>query len=189
MIQRASALVKNLKPEWDKAIFSTNDQTKTSNEYFLSSGDKIRVFMEEDEETAKGEVSIHQDATFLYTDPISVTGFWFAMQDATLQNGCLWALPSGHRLGLASRFHRKGEETDFEYFEGTPIPRTGYIPLEVSEGTLVLLYGLLPHYSEANLSSKTREAYAIHMIERDAFYPNDNWLQRGVKLPLKGFEN
>ena len=36
-----------------------------------------------------GEVGCHQDATFLYTDPITVTGFWFAIEDATLENGCL----------------------------------------------------------------------------------------------------
>ena len=38
-----------------------------------------------------GEVRCHQDATFLYTDPVTVTGFWFAIQDATIDNGCLWA--------------------------------------------------------------------------------------------------
>jgi phytanoyl-CoA hydroxylase len=37
-----------------------------------------------------GEVGCHQDATFLYTDPVTVTGFWFALEDATLDNGCLW---------------------------------------------------------------------------------------------------
>jgi phytanoyl-CoA hydroxylase len=50
-----------------------------------------------------GEVGCHQDATFLYTDPITVTGFWFAIEDATLENGCLWAAPGGHReAGSAS---------------------------------------------------------------------------------------
>ena len=38
-----------------------------------------------------GEVGCHQDATFLYTDPMTVTGFWFAIEDATLDNGCIWA--------------------------------------------------------------------------------------------------
>jgi phytanoyl-CoA hydroxylase len=37
-----------------------------------------------------GEVGCHQDSTFLYTDPLTVTGFWFAIEDATLENGCLW---------------------------------------------------------------------------------------------------
>ena len=49
-----------------------------------------------------GEVSCHQVATFLYTEPTSVVGFWFAIEDATLDNGCLWAQPGGHRGRCAS---------------------------------------------------------------------------------------
>ena len=56
-----------------------------------------------------GEVGCHQDATFLYTDPMTVTGFWFAIEDATLENGCLWAAPGGHRHGgLRQVFKRAG---------------------------------------------------------------------------------
>jgi phytanoyl-CoA hydroxylase len=29
------------------------------------------------------EVSCHQDSTFLYTEPLSVKGFWFALEDST----------------------------------------------------------------------------------------------------------
>ena len=53
-----------------------------------------------------GEVGCHQDATFLYTDPMTVTGFWFAIEDATLDNGCLWAAPGGHRGPLRQLFKR-----------------------------------------------------------------------------------
>ena len=53
-----------------------------------------------------GEVSWHQDGSFLYTVPQSVTGFWFALEEATLENGCLWALPGEHTRGLRSRFRR-----------------------------------------------------------------------------------
>ena len=53
-----------------------------------------------------GEVGCHQDATFLYTDPITVTGFWIAIEDATLDNGCLWAEPGGHRGPLRQLFKR-----------------------------------------------------------------------------------
>jgi phytanoyl-CoA hydroxylase len=40
-----------------------------------------------------GEVVWHQDASFLYTEPQSVIGFWFALEDATRDNGCLWVAP------------------------------------------------------------------------------------------------
>lgn len=40
----------------------------------------------------------HQDATFLYTEPLGqVMGVWIALEDATLDNGCLWFIPGSHR--------------------------------------------------------------------------------------------
>ena len=39
-----------------------------------------------------GEVSVHQDSTFLYTDPLTVVGLWIALEDATKENGCLWSI-------------------------------------------------------------------------------------------------
>ena len=51
-----------------------------------------------------GEVSCHQDGTFLYTDPLTVTGFWFAVEDATIDNGCLWALPAATSLRCGKSF-------------------------------------------------------------------------------------
>ena len=53
-----------------------------------------------------GEVRPHQDSTFLATDPPSVVGLWWALEDATKQNGCLWALPGSHKDGVARRFLR-----------------------------------------------------------------------------------
>jgi len=43
-----------------------------------------------------GEVGWHQDASFFVKTPQTVTTFWFAQEDATLDNGCLWAEPGGH---------------------------------------------------------------------------------------------
>ncbi|OBS81046.1 hypothetical protein A6R68_20774 [Neotoma lepida] len=44
-----------------------------------------------------GEVSPHQDATFLYTEPLGrVLGVWIAIEDALLENGCLWFIPGSH---------------------------------------------------------------------------------------------
>ena len=138
-----------------------------------------------------GEVGCHQDATFLFTDPITVTGFWFALQDATLDNGCLWAAPGGHRGPLRRLFERSpsGEGTVFVDLDDTPLPTPpdDLVPLEVPAGTLVVLHGLLPHWSDANRSDRSRHAYSLHVIDAKAAYPAANWLQRGPDMPLRGF--
>lgn len=45
-----------------------------------------------------GAVPSHNDSTFLYTDPPSAVGFWFALEDCTLSNGCLSFMPGSHRF-------------------------------------------------------------------------------------------
>ena len=72
-----------------------------------------------------GEVICHQDATFLYTEPLSVVGFWFALEDATRENGCLWAEPGGHKGPLRSRFIRHGDRTEMTELDPTPLPHPG----------------------------------------------------------------
>jgi phytanoyl-CoA hydroxylase len=132
------------------------------------------------------EVGWHQDATYLYTEPVTVTGFWMALDDADRDNGCLMALRGAHRGPLRQRFRRIGDGLVTETLDRTPWPATEPIALEAPRGTLVVLHGLLPHGSAPNRSSRPRHAYALHMIDGHAIYAPDNWLQR-PDLPLRGF--
>ncbi len=135
-----------------------------------------------------GEVVCHTDHTYLWTEPRSVVGFWFAIDDATTENGCLWALPGGHRLPVKARSRLNAERTatELEVLDETPYPAEGLVPLEAGRGTLIVLDGALPHRSGQNLSDRPRHAYTLHAIDARARYLPDNWLQRPT-LPLRGF--
>ncbi len=135
-----------------------------------------------------GEVTAHTDHTFLWTEPQSVIGFWLAIDEASLENGCLWALPGGHTIPVKSRFERTpdGTATVMQTFDDSPYPDEGWVPLEAEPGTLIALHGTLPHRSAPNLSDKSRLAFTLHCIEAAAEYPDNNWLQRPA-LPLSGF--
>ena len=132
-----------------------------------------------------GEVTCHQDSTFLYTDPESAVGFWVALEDATIENGCLWVASGGHKGPLRKLFTKKNNKMTMLSLNDEPFEKTD-TPLEVNKGSLVLLHGRLPHYSCENTSEKSRHAYTFHVIDGNSKYPKDNWLQRKY-LPLKGF--
>ena len=246
LIGRAEQIAAEQAPAGPRSVFTTAEQARRSDEWFLESGDRVRCFFEEDAFAADGslvvpaarainkighalhdldpvfaaasydprlarvaaqvglrdplaiqsmaifkqpgiggEVGCHQDACFLYTEPMTVTGFWIALEDATLTNGCLWVAPGGHRGPLRKQFRRAaGGGTEFAVLDDTPLPAAKDLTaLPVAAGTLVVLHGLLPHWSDANRSPRRRMAYALHCIEAAAAYPAWNWLQRGPAMP------
>ena len=144
-----------------------------------------------------GEVGWHQDASFFVTEPQTVTTFWFALEDATLDNGCLWVQPGGHLSPLRERFVSVddgrgggGRQLKMQRLDSTPWPATGSgtVALPVEAGTLVCFHGLLPHYSGPNRSPGSRLAYTLHATDAGAAYSAQNWLQRTAALPVRGFE-
>ena len=136
-----------------------------------------------------GEVVCHQDSTYIYTDPESCVGFWFALEEATLENGCMHFIPGGHKLPLKKRNYRQADgKLIIETLDDTPWPEDRKVAAEAPAGTLVIFDGRMPHLSAANLSSRSRHAYTLHVIDRRCRYPAENWLQRSDKLPLRGFE-
>ncbi|PIO39659.1 hypothetical protein AB205_0080450 [Aquarana catesbeiana] len=127
-----------------------------------------------------GEVTPHQDATFLHTEPLGrIIGFWIAVEDATEHNGCLWFIPGSHKAGISRRMLRTppgtipctefiGEEPHFneELFVPAPVPK----------GSLVLIQGEVVHKSELNTSSNSRHAYSFHVMESEnTTWSSENW--------------
>ncbi len=136
-----------------------------------------------------GEVNLHQDATFLHTEPVSAVGFWVALEAADRENGCLFALTGGHREGLKQRFHYQHGDLVMDVLDDSPWDMRGEVALAAPEGTLVILHGLVPHRSGPNLSARSRMAYALHAVDRAATWSADNWLWRGPEAPFRGFHD
>ncbi len=137
-----------------------------------------------------GEVVCHQDSTYLYTEPESCVGFWFALEDATPENGCMHFIPGAHKAPLRKRNYRKANgAVTTDTLDDTPWPEEQKVAAPAPAGSLVVFHGRAPHLSGPNLSDKSRHAYTLHAIDRRCHYPENNWLQRSPGLPLRGFDS
>ncbi|OLL23846.1 Phytanoyl-CoA dioxygenase domain-containing protein 1, partial [Neolecta irregularis DAH-3] len=130
-----------------------------------------------------GAVPAHQDSSFLYTDPPSAIGLWFALEDCTKKNGCLSFVPGSHKTTpITKRFVRQPDGLKGTAFipiaEAKMEPKPeDFVMGECSAGTLILIHGNILHKSGRNTSTKSRYAYTFHMIEGEAKYDHRNWLQ------------
>ncbi|XP_067946194.1 phytanoyl-CoA dioxygenase domain-containing protein 1-like [Watersipora subatra] len=240
-----------------KTVFSTGeDQQQLKDDYFLTSGDKIRYFFEKDALDEQGELKVekdkslnkvghalhwhsdvfkrfsfskkmkgvmkgfrledpaiiqsmyifknpriggavcpHQDASFLWLDPLKLYGVWLAVDDATLDNGCLWFIPGSHQEGKLDGERRMlrvtkkvgdEERVTLKHVGISPTPDDAlYTACPVKKGSLVLIHGMVMHKSESNLSEKPRNAYTLHVIEqKGTVWSSENWLQPTAELPF-----
>ena len=247
--QRMLEMVDDFDPTEVRTVFSTTSDAHQADDYFVSSGDKIRFFLEDGAFDADGnlrqskidslnkvghamhdldpvfdafsrtpelagvadslgfeqpgiiqsmyilkppriggEVVCHQDGTYIYTEPESCVGFWFALEDATVDNGCMRFIPGAHKAPLRKRNYRNDRgEIIYEVIDDTPFDLDDTVPAEAPAGTLVVFDGRAPHYSGPNRSDRSRHAYTLHVIDQACHYPESNWLQRSGELPLRGF--
>lgn len=182
-----------LVPEFKKVSFSDKMKATAKQLDFISPAvvQSMYIFKQPG---IGGKVNPHKDCTFLSTDPQSCIGFWFALEDVTLENGCLWYSPGSHRTTTERRFIRNPEKTgDLTIFSCPPDPddESKYVPLVVSKGTLVLINGQVDHKSARNTSPKSRHIYAFHIIEcHSTTWDPKNWLQPTPEMPFTGlYEN
>ena len=255
VIERAEQIVAAFDPS-TISVFSTREQTRTSDEYFLSSGGEVRCFFEEEafgpdgalavpkerainkighaqhdldpvydafsrtdtlaeivddlgvadprllqsmhifkQPRIGGEVSCHQDATFLWTEPDSVVGLWFALRGRHARQ----RLPLGRTRGppgpLRPRFVRAGatdaDGTRFEPLDPTPLPnraravrssRSRWRRAPSSSCTAGCPTG------PARTGRSGRATPTRCTSSRAApGTPRRNWLQRPPELALRGF--
>lgn len=101
----------------------------------------------------------HQDhAYFNYPLDTAVVGVWIALDEATLENGCMRVLAGRHREGPVVHFKRRDWQICDKDVEG----REGVVAVPLKPGGLMLFDGLLPHGTPPNQSPARRRALQFH---------------------------
>ncbi|NED93754.1 phytanoyl-CoA dioxygenase family protein [Phytoactinopolyspora alkaliphila] len=116
----------------------------------------------------------HQDEFFIPTRDRSLTAAWIALDDATVENGCLWVLPGSHRRGVIfpnrehndPRYDCTVESFDFPYTDADAVP------VEIPAGSVLLFNGYLLHKSLPNTGGRGyRRALVNHYMSATSLLP------------------
>lgn len=130
----------------------------------------------------KGQ-SWHQDEFYIPTRDKSLTGAWIAIDDATIENGCLWIIP-----GRPGYIMQRVEYTGDEYADVDTVDVSGYkkeqlIPVEAKSGSVVFFNGYTLHSSLRNKTTDCfRTALVNHYMSADSMLP---WDQDGKLEPTE----
>jgi len=126
----------------------------------------------------------HQDMPLgFHIDPPDMVTCWAALDEATIENGCLWMLPGTHKYGVI-------EQEKWAQYEEMSV--SGHLPEEqpirLKTGSCSFHHGLILHCSRPNLTEKRRRGYATHYVSAHCRYTgdpakNDALLVRGQSVP------
>lgn len=126
----------------------------------------------------------HQDETHIPTRDRSLTAVWIALDDATVENGCLWVIPGSHRAGVLypdrgqddARFDCTREAYGFHYREQDAVP------VELPAGGALVFDGYLLHRSLPNTGRHgTRRALVNHYMSAESLLP---WFRPQEREPM-----
>ncbi len=119
----------------------------------------------------------HQDEMYIPTRDRSLCGAWIAIDDATVENGCLWVVPGSHRNGY---LFPNQPPTDLQEYDGSPqchgFDESAAIPVPVKAGSVVFFNGYLLHKSLRNRSTVYRRALVNHYMNAWSLLP---WAMEG----------
>lgn len=111
----------------------------------------------------------HQDNGYVPTEPVHYLTCWLALEDATIENGCIWVQPGSHKQGFVEHFR---SDIGLVCYDGE---ETG-IPVELKKGSMVAFHSLLFHRSTPNRSQSTRKAYVIQYSVDGARNPDKGYV-------------
>ncbi|MBI2195066.1 MAG: phytanoyl-CoA dioxygenase family protein [Planctomycetes bacterium] len=115
-----------------------------------------------------GSTHWHQDHPAWPTiQPADLISAWTALDDAEIDNGCMWMVPGSHRWGSQKGFLSSGPNFEPQHREPSRLPAGAKIvsePLIVKKGEVGFHHCLTWHGSPNNRTERPRRAIAVHYM-------------------------
>ncbi len=100
----------------------------------------------------------HQDLSYFnYSHESRVVGVWIALDEATVENGCMQLMPGEHKAGPIPHFKKR----DWQICDTEMLGKMS-VAAPLKPGGLLFFDGLLPHGTPHNSSGKRRRALQFH---------------------------
>jgi phytanoyl-CoA hydroxylase len=116
----------------------------------------------------------HQDEHYIATRDRSLCGVWIALDDATIENGCMWMHPGSQLPGVLYPV-RPHEDARFDSADeafGHDYKREGGVPIELQAGGVAFFNGYVLHRSlPNNAGSGYRRALVTHYMSAESLLP------------------
>jgi ectoine hydroxylase-related dioxygenase (phytanoyl-CoA dioxygenase family) len=120
-----------------------------------------------------GSIPLHQDYSYTgYLDPPSSLSVGLALNDATVESGCLYVIDGSHTWGLVSGFHVFADELQQDLDNRlSPAQRArvqrAKVSVEVQAGDVTIHHCLILHGSGDNTTDRPRKAIVTHLFSGD----------------------
>ena len=128
------------------------------------------------------EVPWHQDLSYWPIEPVINISAWVAIDEATVENGCLEVIPGSHKVCLPSV--RAPEGMLFPTMtDPTKFDVTKAVPIVLKPGEFILFNEKTLHHSAVNGSQKRRMGLAVRVtipivrVDHDALFPGHKVIQ------------
>ncbi len=104
-----------------------------------------------------GQKVWHQDNAYFRLEPNDVFGFWIALDEAYVENGCMHVIPGSHREGIGEH----GGVADDYGLSSAPTADDA-VPCIMNTGDALVFHGETYHYTPPNTTVERRRALQYH---------------------------
>ena len=112
---------------------------------------------------ARTELPWHQDNGYTPLVPEEYVTCWLALDDADVDNGCLWVIPGSHRQGTLKHHNGAGP-----FRVGHDGPDVDGVSVPVTRGSVLVFSSLLMHRSGPNTTDRPRRAWILQYCSATA---------------------
>ena len=135
-----------------------------------------------------GIVAWHQDYSYwTRTKPLAHITCWIALDDSTIENGCLHYVPGSHNWGLLPRTDLSNDMGSvIEHLNDEQRNNFKPVPIELRAGEASFHHAMLLHGSYENRSDRPRRGVVINMFRDGVRSDSDEPLLQGIPVIPKG---